>query len=214
MLYYGYFRSSASFRLRIALNLKGVAYEFKSIHLRKGDQFQDRYTKLNPQEQVPTLVTDRGDVLVQSPAILEWLEETHPAPPLLPADPIERARVRALAMAVGCDIHPIDNLRVLTYLQKALQVTEGQFEDWFNHWISLGFRGLEAMLAGHPKTGTYSHGDAPTLADVYLVPQVFNSFRFKLPLAPYPTIKRIFDNCMKLPAFDQAQPKNQPDFEP
>jgi maleylacetoacetate isomerase len=213
MLYYGYFRSSASFRLRIALNLKGLAYEFKSIHLRKGDQFQSAYTKFNPQEQVPTLITDKGDVLVQSPAILEYLEEVYPAPPLLPKDPIERARVRALAMVVGCDIHPIDNLRVLTYLQKSLQVSEGQFEDWFNHWIALGFRGLEAMLAGHPKTGKFCHGDAPGLADVYLVPQVFNSFRFKLPLAPYPTIQRIFDNCMKLPAFDAAQPKNQPDFE-
>ncbi|MCW5772743.1 MAG: maleylacetoacetate isomerase [Rhodospirillaceae bacterium] len=214
MHFYGYFRSSASFRVRIALYLKNVPHDFTSIHLRKGDQFQAGYTKLNPQEQVPTIVTDKGDVLVQSPAILEWLEETYPTPPLLPADPIEKARVRALAMVSGCDIHPIDNLRVLTYLQKALQVSEGQFEDWFNHWISLGFRGLEAMLAGHPKTGTFCHGDAPTFADIYLVPQVFNSLRYKLPLAPYPNIKRIFDNCMKLPAFDKAQPKNQPDFEP
>ena len=214
MYYYGYFRSSASFRVRIALNLKGLDCELRSIHLRKGQQFAPDYVKLIPQEQVPTLVTDSGEHLVQSPAILEWLEETHPAPPLLPKDPIERARVRALAMVVGCDIHPIDNLRVLTYLQKALQVSEGQFEDWFNHWIALGFRGLEAMLAGHPKTGTYCHGETPTFADIYLVPQVFNSFRYKLPLAPYPNIKRIFDNCMKLPAFDKAQPKNQPDFEP
>lgn len=214
MLYYGYFRSSASFRVRIAFGLKGLAPDFKSIHLRKGDQFAAAYTKYNPQEQVPTVVTDAGDVLVQSPAILEWLEETHPNPPLLPKDPIERARVRALAMVVGCDIHPIDNLRVLTYLQKVLQVSEGQFEDWFNHWIALGFRGLEGMLASHPKTGTYCHGETPTFADIYLVPQVFNSLRFKLPLAPYPNIKRIFDNCMKLPAFDKAHPKNQPDFEP
>jgi maleylpyruvate isomerase len=214
MLYYGYFRSSASFRLRIALNLKGLAPEFRSIHLRKGDQFRAEYQKLNPQEQVPTLVTDDGHVLVQSPAILEWLEETHPVPPLLPRDPIERARVRALAMTVGCDVHPIDNLRVLTYLQKVLQVSEGQFEDWYNHWIALGFKGLEGMLAGHAKSGTYCHGETPTLADVYLVPQVFNSLRFKLPLGPYPSIKRIFDNCMKHPAFDAAQPRKQPDFEP
>lgn len=214
MLYYGYFRSSASFRLRIALKLKGLAPEFKPIHLRKGDQFGAEYTKLNAQDQVPTLITDAGDVLVQSPAILEWLEETYPNPPLLPKDPVGRARARALAMVVGCDIHPLDNLRVLNYLQKALQVSEGQFEDWYNHWIALGFRGLEAMLAGHPETGTYCHGETPTLADVYLVPQVFNSFRFKLPLAPYPNVKRIFDNCMKLSAFDQAQPKNQPDFAP
>jgi maleylpyruvate isomerase len=214
MYYYGYFRCSASFRVRIALNLKGLDYQLKSIHLRKGHQFAPDYVKLNPQEQVPTLVTDKGEHLVQSPAILEWLEETHPSPPLLPKDAAERARVRALAMVVGCDIHPIDNLRVLTYLQKVLQVSEGQFEDWFNHWIALGFRGLEAMLAGHPNTGTYCHGETPSLADVYLVPQVFNSFRYKLPLAPYPNVKRVFDTCMKLPAFDRAQPKNQPDFEP
>lgn len=213
MLLYGYFRSSASYRVRTALYLKGLPFEFKAIHLRKGEQFGADYVKLNPQEQLPTLVTDAGDHIVQSPAILEWLEETHPTPPLLPQDPIGRARVRALAMAVGCDIHPVDNLRVLTYLQKSLQVSEGQFEDWYNHWIALGFRGIEAMLAGHPKTGKFCHGDAPTLADIYLVPQVFNSRRFKLSLAPYPNIQRIYDNCQKLEAFDRAQPSKQPDFE-
>jgi maleylacetoacetate isomerase len=213
MILYGYFRSSASFRMRIALNLKRLPYEMRFVHLRRGDQFAAEYTKLNPQEQVPTLVTDRGDVLVQSPAILEYLEETHPSPALLPRDPIERARVRALAMVVGCDIHPIDNLRVLTYLQKAIQVTEGQFEDWFNHWIALGFRALEAMLAD-PRTGRFCHGDEPGLADVYLVPQVFNARRFKLSLAPYPAIQRIFDACMQHEAFDKAQPSKQPDFEP
>ena len=213
MILYGYFRSSASFRTRIALNLKGLAYEQRSIHLRKGDQFSKDYARINPQEQVPTLVLDDGARLVQSPAILEWLEETHPTPPLLPKDAAERAHVRALAMVIGCDIHPIDNLRVLTYLQKVLQVSEGQFEDWFNHWIALGFKAFEAMLAAHPKKGAFCYGDAPGLADVYLVPQVFNSLRFKLPLAPYPNLKRAFDNCMKHPAFDKAHPKNQPDFE-
>ncbi len=214
MILYGYFRSSASFRMRIALNLKGIPYEMRFIHLRKGDQFGAAYAKLNPQEQVPTLINDRGDVLVQSPAILEYLEETHPLPPLLPKDPIERARVRALAMILGADVHPIDNLRVLTYLQKVIQVSEGQFEDWYNHWIALGFKGYEAMLAGHPKTGEFSHGDGPGLADIYLVPQVVNARRFKLPLDPYPNIRRIFDNCMKHEAFDKAQPSKQPDFEP
>ncbi len=214
MILYGYFRSSASFRMRIALNLKGLPYEQRFIHLRKGDQFGAEYVKLNPQEQVPTLINDRGEVFVQSPAMLEYLEETHPFPPLLPKDPVERARVRALAMVLGCDIHPIDNLRVLTYLQKVIQVSEGQFEDWYNHWIALGFRGLEAMLDGHPKTGTFCHGAAPGLAEIYLVPQMFNARRFKLPLDPYPHIRRIFDNCMKLEAFDKAQPSKQPDFEP
>jgi maleylpyruvate isomerase len=213
MILYSFHRSSASFRTRIALNLKAIPYEQRAIHLRKGEQFASAYAKLNPQDQVPTLVNDRGDVLVQSPAILEYLEETHPFPPLLPKDPVERARVRALAMVVGADIHPIDNLRVLNYLQKVLQVSEGQFEDWFNHWIALGFKGLEAMLAGHPQTGKFCHGDTPTLADVYLVPQVFNSLRFKLNLAPYPTIRRIHETCMQHPAFDKAQPKNQPDAE-
>jgi maleylpyruvate isomerase len=214
MILYGFARSSASFRVRIALNLKGLAYEQRSVHLRKGDQFGADYAKLNPQQQVPTLVTERGETLVQSPAILEWLEEAYPYPPLLPKDPSGRARVRALAALVGCDIHPIDNLRVLKYLQQVLQVTEGQFEDWFNHWIRLGFTGLERMLAESPATGRFCHGDAPGLADCYLVPQMFNAGRFKLDLAPFPTIRRIHAECMKHPAFDRAQWKNQPDWEP
>jgi maleylacetoacetate isomerase len=214
MILYGFARSSASFRVRIALNLKGLAYEQRSVHLRKGDQFGADYAKLNPQQQVPTLVTARGEALVQSPAILEWLEEAYPYPPLLPKDPAGRARVRALAALVGCDIHPIDNLRVLKYLQQVLQVTEGQFEDWFNHWIRLGFTGLERMLAESPATGRFCHGDAPGLADCYLVPQMFNAGRYKLDLAPFPTIRRIHAECMTLPAFDRAQWKNQPDWEP
>lgn len=213
MILYGYARSSASFRVRIALNLKGLAYEQRSVHLRKGDQFGADYAKVNPQQQVPSLVTDRGAVLVQSPAILEWLDEAYPYPPLLPKHPAGRARVRALAAAIGCDIHPIDNLRVLKYLQQVLQVTEGQFEDWFNHWIRLGFTAVERMLAESGETGRFCHGDAPGLADCYLVPQMFNAGRYKLDLAPFPTIRRIHAECMKLPEFDRAQWKNQPDWD-
>lgn len=211
--YYGYYRSSASYRLRIALNLKNLPYEFTSIHLRKGDQFGIDYKKLNPQEQVPTLIEEDGSALVQSPALIEYLEEIHPNPPLLPKDPIERQRVRALYNVPGCDIHPIDNLRVLKYLTGTLKVSEKQLEDWFNHWIVLGFNGLEAMLAGHPQTGRFCHGDTPTMADIFLVPQVFNAARYKLPMERWPTIKRIHEACNALPAFDHAHPKNQPDFE-
>ena len=210
MKLYGYFRSSATFRVRIALNLKGVAYENEFVHLRKGAQFAAGYTALNPQAQVPTLV-DGEHVLVQSPAILEYLEETWPEPPLLPADAPGRARVRAIAMAVACDIHPINNLRVLRYLMEDLGVGDEALREWYNHWIALGFQGIEAMLARHPETGRFCHGDAPTLADVYLVPQVFNARRFDYPLDRHPTIRRIFDACMALDAFDKAQPAKQPD---
>lgn len=215
MKIFSFWRSLATYRVRIALNLKGIVPdEVVEVNLMKGEQRADAFRAVNPMMAIPALVDGEGPAMFESLAIIEYLDETHPNPPLLPKDPIERARVRALAMAVGCDIHPIDNLRVLTYLQKVLQVSEGQFEDWYNHWIALGFRAVEGMLAGHPKTGTYMHGESPTLADVYLVPQVVNSFRFKLPLAPYPNLKRVFDNCMKHPAFDKALPKNQPDFEP
>lgn len=212
MKLYGYFRSSAAFRLRIALALKGLDYEPVFVHLRKGAQFDADYAALNPQQQVPTLVVD-DRVLVQSPAILEWLEETHPAPPLLPADADGRARVRAIAMAVGCDIHPINNLRVLKYLTGEMGLDEGQMRRWYNHWIALGFAGIERMLAGSPETGDFCHGAAPTLADIYLVPQVFNAKRFAAPLDDYPTLMRVFDSCMARDAFELAQPAKQPDAE-
>ena len=210
---YGYFRSSASYRVRIALNLKGLAYKHVSIHLRKGAQFDKKYTKLNPQEQVPTLITEQGETLVQSPAILEWLDEQYPWPSLIPKDPSDRARVRALAAVVGCDIHPVDNLRVLKYVTGELGADDKKLAAWFNHWIELGFNGYEAMLAGDERTGDFSHGDAPSMADVYLVPQVFNSKRYGLSLDPWPNIARIYDNCEKLDAFIAAHPKNQPDWE-
>ena len=213
MKLYGYFRSSAAFRARIALNLKGLVYEQEFIHLRKNDQRSPGYLKLNPQGLVPALVDD-GRIFTQSLAIIEYLDETHPAPPLLPLDAVGRARVRALAQAVACDIHPIDNLRVLRFLVKPMGLDEKDVETWFNHWIKLGFDGIEQTLATDGLSGQFCHGDAPGLADICLVPQVFNAQRYpSFDLKPYPTIMRIFAACMKLPAFERAQPEKQPDAE-
>jgi maleylacetoacetate isomerase len=212
MKLYGYFRSSAAFRVRIALNLKNIAYEQRSIHLQKGEQRAPDYLDLNPQGLVPALEED-GGVLIQSLAIIEYLDETHPEPPLLPGHPADRARVRALAQIVACDIHPIDNLRVLTYLADPFGHDPAAVATWFNHWIELGFDGLERIMASDGQTGRFCHGDEPGLADVCLVPQVFNARRHKLDLTPFPTIRRVFDNCMELAAFDRAQPSKQPDAE-
>ena len=212
MKLYGFFRSSAAFRVRIALNLKGLAYETAPIHLRRNDQARPDYRAVNPQGLVPAL-DDGGHTLIQSLAIIEYLEETHPDPPLLPADPADRARVRALAGIVACDIHPIDNLRVLRYLTHALGHGEGDIAAWYNHWIDAGFQALEALLAGDPRTGVFCHGDQPGLADAALVPQAVNAERYRLDMAPYPTIARIVDSCMKLGPFQAAHPDNQPDAE-
>lgn len=212
MKLHGYFRSSAAFRVRIALELKGIAYENAFVHLRKGHQRSPGYLGLNPQGLVPML-EDGPHALTQSLAIVEYLEETHPVPPLLPRAPHERAQVRALAQIVACDIHPIDNLRVLQYLQSDLKADDAAIGRWFNHWIALGFAGLEATLATNAATGRFCYGDTPGLADICLVPQVFNSRRYNLDLGPYPTIARIFEVCMKVPAFDRAQPSKQPDAE-
>jgi maleylacetoacetate isomerase len=212
MKLYGFFRSSAAFRTRIALNLKGLEYEQVSLVLRRGDQRQPDYLEKNPLGLVPTLEED-GQFLIQSLAIIEYLDETHPEPPFLPGHPVDRARVRALAYAVACDIHPIDNLRVLKYLSKPLGHDEETIETWFNHWITLGFEGMERIMARDGQTGDFCHGDEPSLADICLVPQVFNSMRYNLDLGPYPTIRRVFDNCMKLEAFDKARPEKQPDAE-
>ena len=210
----GYFRSSAAFRVRIALNLKGIAVEHASRHLRRGEQSSADYAAINPQKLVPALVLDDGRVLTQSLAILEYLEETHPSPPLLPRDPVERARVRSLALIPTADIHPIQNLRVMAYLrEKYEQSEEGTFA-WSRHWIETGFEAYEASVAGSRLTGTFSHGNAPTIADLCLVPQVFNAVRFKVDMKRFPTIQRIHEACMKLPAFDAAQPSRQPDAEP
>lgn len=214
MKLYGYFRSSASYRLRIALALKGIAYEQASIHLTRGggEQFAPAFRKLNPQELVP-VVEDNGHVLIQSLAIMEYLEETHPTPAILPRLPADRARVRALSQIVACEMHPLNNLRVLTYLTKQLEVTEDAKLAWYRHWVALGFTALEGLLAGHPQTGRFCHGDSPTMADICLVPQVFNAKRFDCPLSAFPTVTRIHDACQALPAFADAVPSKQPDAE-
>jgi maleylpyruvate isomerase len=209
----GYFRSSAAFRVRIALNLKGIAVEQVSKHLRKGEQSAPDYAAINPQKLVPALVLDSGEVLTQSLAIVEYLEETHPQPPLLPRDPVERARVRALALILSADVHPIQNLRVMAYLREAHGQTEQSALAWSRHWIETGFEAYEATVARDPRAGAYSHGDSPGLADLCLVPQVFNAGRFQVDMKRFPTIQRIFDTCMKHPAFDAAQPSRQPDAE-
>ncbi|HUK58134.1 MAG TPA: maleylacetoacetate isomerase [Stellaceae bacterium] len=213
MKLYSFHRSSAAFRTRIALNLKGIAYEQEPIHLRKNEQQSADYLARNPQGLVPTL-EDGAEVLTQSLAIIEYLDETHPAPPLLPKDAAGRARVRSLAQTIACDIHPIDNLRVLRYLANPLGHGDKDVEIWFNHWIRLGFTGIERVLAGDGKAGAFCHGDAPGLADICLVPQVFNAQRYpSFDLKPFPTIMRIFGACMKLDAFERARPEKQPDAE-
>jgi maleylpyruvate isomerase len=209
----GYFRSSAAFRVRIALELKGIKVDHAFRHLRKGEQRLPDYVAINPQKLVPALILDSGEIMTQSMAILEYLEETHPNPPLLPTDLIGRARVRSLALIPTADIHPIQNLRVMAYLrEKYGQSEEGAFA-WSRHWIETGFEAYEASVAGDRRTGAFSHGDRPTMADLCLVPQVFNAARFKVDMTRYPAIQRIFDTCMKHPAFDAAQPSRQADAE-
>ena len=207
-----YFRSSAAFRVRIALNLKGLAYDAVSVHLPRGAHRQPDYAALNPQALLPTL-EDAGAQLTQSLAILEYLEETRPQPPLLPKDPVGRARVRSLSLLVACEIHPLNNLRVLQHLKRALGQNEEQVNAWYRHWIADGLEKLEAQLARTEGTGRYSHGDAPTLADCCLVPQIFNAQRYQCDTTAYPTTMRIFAECMKLGAFQNAQPARQPDAE-
>jgi maleylacetoacetate isomerase len=212
MKLYGYFRSSAAFRVRIALNLKGLSYDQFAIHLRRNDQTGPEYRGVNPQGLVPALEID-GHTLTQSLAIIEYLDETHPEPPLLPRAPADRARVRALADIVACDIHPINNLRVLRYLTRNYGRSESDIGAWYNHWIAAGFEALELLLANDRRTGQFCHGEAPGLADIALVPQVVNAERYRLDMAPYPTISRIFAACSALPAFRAAHPDNQPDRE-
>ena len=213
MKLYDYFRSSAAYRVRIALNLKGLAPEREFVHLRKGVQRGEDYLAVNPQGLVPALVTDDGKVLTQSLAIVEYLDETVPSPPFLPRSPAERARVRSLAQAIACDIHPIDNLRVLRYLLHTVGVEEGQKDAWYKYWIDVGLEALEIAVSRDPATGRFCHGDAPTLADICLVPQLANARRVDMDLSPYPTLVRIDAECRKLPAFANAAPQLQPDFE-
>jgi maleylacetoacetate isomerase len=210
---YDYFRSSAAYRVRIALNLKGLAPEREFVHLRKGAQRGEDYLAVNPQGLVPALVTDDGTVLTQSLAIVEYLDETVPSPPLLPRAPLARARVRSLAQAIACDIHPIDNLRVLRYLLHTVGVEEAQKDAWYKYWIDVGLEALEIAVSRDPATGRFCHGDAPTLADVCLVPQLANARRVGMDLTPYPTLVRIDAACQELAAFADAAPQRQPDFE-
>ena len=211
MKLYTYFRSSAAFRVRIALGLKGLAYDPVFVHLAKGEHRRSEYTAVDPQGLLPTLLVD-GAALTQSLAILEYLEETHPQPALLPRDALGRARVRSLSLLVACEIHPLNNLRVLQHLKRQLNQTEEQVNAWYRHWIADGLAKLEAELA-RGGSGRYACGDVPTMADCCLVPQVFNAKRYGCELAPYPTVMRVFDACMQLEAFDRAQPSKQPDAE-
>jgi maleylacetoacetate isomerase len=208
---YTYFRSSAAFRVRIALNLKGLAYEPVFVHLAKGEHRAPAYAKVNPQALLPTLELDDGTRLNQSLAIIEYLDEAHPAKPLIPKDPLGKARVRSLSYLVASEIHPLNNTRVLQHLKRALSQNEDQVNTWYRHWIADGLAKLEAELAA--SKGKFCHGDSPTMADCCLVPQIFNAKRFQSDLAPYPNAMRIFDACMKLDAFDRAQPSKQPDAE-
>jgi maleylpyruvate isomerase len=212
MKLYGYFRSSAAYRVRIALGLKGLPYEYAAVHLRKNEQLDDTYRALNPASLVPALVDERG-AFTQSLAIMEYLEERYPQPPLLPAPPEERARVRAIALAIACDIHPLDNLRVLRYLVRTVGTSEEVKDAWYRHWIDLGLAALELQLAREQATGEFCHGDAPTLADCCLVPQLANARRAGIPLEAYPRLVRIEARCNALPAFAAAAPERQPDAE-
>ena len=209
---HSYFRSSASYRVRIALNLKGLPYAYVPVHLLKdgGQQHAAAYQRINPAELVPTLVDD-GQPIGQSLAIIEYLDETHPEPTLLPRDALGRARVRALAQSIACEIHPLNNLRVLQYLERDLKLDEAARATWYRHWITLGFTAVEAMLANNPHTGTFCHGDTPGLADCCLIPQIANSRRFETPLEAFPTIRRIEQACLALDAFSKAAPQVQPD---
>ncbi len=214
MRLYTYFRSSAAYRVRIALGLKGLAYDAVPVHLVRGggEHRQPAYLQLNPAGLVPAL-EDGGEVLGQSLAIIEYLEEVHPWPALLPQAPLDRARVRAIALAIACDIHPINNLRVLQYLGEVLGAADSQKTDWYRHWVLAGLGAVEALLAGDRRTGDFCHGDVPGLADCCLVPQVFNARRFGCDLSTMPNVVRIAANCETIEAFRLAAPGNQPDAE-
>ena len=212
MIFHGYFRSSAAYRCRIALNLKGVEPEMAFVHLRKGEQRSTDFLKLNPQGFVPALVAD-GHVLTQSLAIIEWLEETHPTPALLPRDPFARAHVRALALSIACDIHPLQNLRVLSHLRTELGQDQAQLDTWCRRWIEGGLAAFEAQLNASGSAGKFCHGDTPGLADLCLIPQLFSAARFGADVSGLTTINRIAANCAAHLAFAAAHPSQQPDFE-
>jgi len=208
---YSYFRSSAAYRVRIALNLKGLAYETAPVHLVKDgghNRFAD-FRAVNPQMRVPALVAPSGDVLIQSLAIIEYLDETRPEPPLLPKDPMARAKARALAQIIACDIHPLNNVGPLRYLKREMHQEQSAIDAWYHHWVIAGFEAIEALV----RPGPYCCGDAVTQADICLVPQVNNARRLNVPLDKFPKIVGIDAACLKLPAFERARPENQPDAE-
>ncbi len=213
MRLYTFFRGSSPFRVRIALNLKGLECDQTFVHLGKGEHRQPGFGAINPQGLLPVL-EDEGHRLQQSLAIIEYLEEKYPEPPLLPKDRVGRARVRSLALLVACEIHPLNNPRVLSYLTRTLGHSAAEKDAWYCHWIADGLAKFEACLSGTPGTGRYCHGDTPTLADCCLVPQIFNARRYQCDIAHAPTAMRIFDACMELEAFQRAQPSRQPDAEP
>lgn len=212
MKLYNYFRSSASFRVRIALELKGLGYDYVPVHLVKGEHRQAGYTAVSPAALVPTLETDTGERLGQSLAIIEYLDDMHPEPPLLPTEPLARAQVRALAQLIACEIHPLNNLRVLKYLVKDLKVEEEAKNDWYRHWVRTGLEAFERMLVQQPAS-RFCWGETPTLADCCLVPQIFNGQRFNTDFSGLPRTMAAFEACMALPAFQRAQPSSCPDNE-
>ena len=211
MKLYSYFRSSAAYRVRIALNLKGIAYETAPVNLVKdgGHNYRPEYRTVNPQMRVPALVISTGEVLIQSPAIIEYLDETFPDPPFLPKDSLARARARALADIVACDIHPLNNTAPLRYLKREMHQEQSAIDAWYHHWVLAGFEALEALM----RPGPYACGNVVTLADIFLVPQVYNARRLKVPLDKFPKIVAVDAACLALPAFDRARPENQPDVE-
>ena len=214
MRLYNYFRSSASYRVRIALALKGLSYDYVAVHLVKNEQLGETFRAVAPAQLVPALVVDDGgaeNVLTQSLAIIEYLDETHPEPPLLPKDAPGRARVRAIALDMACEIHPLDNLRVLRYLVKELGVSEDDKNRWYRHWVETGLEVVERQLAGNAASGRFCHGDTPGLADCVLVPQIHNAKRMDCRLDHVPTVMRVFENCMAEPAFATTQPSSCPD---
>jgi maleylpyruvate isomerase len=213
LVLHNYFRSSTSYRVRIALEMKGISYKYVPHHLRHGEHREAPYLSVNPQGLVPALILNDGTMLSQSLAIIEYLDETHPEPPLLPKAPLDRAHVRMLAQMIACDIHPVNNLRILTSLRTLFGASDEDVNNWFRHWVNETFEPMEKLLATARETGKFCHGDTPGLADICLVAQVANNARFGVDMTPYPTIARINANCMALPAFQKAAPANQPDAE-